>query len=97
MRNLSTNIKKTLLQKYAQVAQALSVSLRLILLAQGERSAGEPARKTGGTRANCFRHLQQQRSAGLVASRPNGKRVTATMARTGTAGTNGGAAFRLTY
>lgn len=75
---MSTNIKKALLQKYAQVAQALSAPHRLMLLeqlAQGERSVEALAKKVDATLANCSQHLQQLRRAGLVTSRRDGKSV----------------------
>jgi ArsR family transcriptional regulator len=75
---VSTSPKVALLEEYALVARALSASARLMILeqlAQGERGVDSLAEKTGLTIANCSRHLQQLRRAGLVTSRREGKAV----------------------
>ncbi len=75
---MSTSPKVALLEEYALVARALSAPARLMILeqlAQGERGVDSLAEKTGLTIANCSRHLQQLRRAGLVTSRREGKAV----------------------
>jgi ArsR family transcriptional regulator len=75
---VSTSPKAALLEEYALVARALSAPARLMILeqlAQGERGVDSLAEKTGLTIANCSRHLQQLRRAGLVTSRREGKAV----------------------
>jgi ArsR family transcriptional regulator len=75
---VSTSPKVALLEEYALVARALSAPARLMILeqlAQGERGVDSLAEKTGLTIANCSRHLQQLRRAGLVTSRREGKAV----------------------
>lgn len=75
---MSTSLKSALLEEYALVARALSAPARLALLeqlAQGERGVEALADKTGLAVANCSRHLQQLRRAGLVTGRRDGKAV----------------------
>jgi len=60
------------------IAQALGHAHRLEMLehlAQGERSVEDLADRAGITLANCSRHLQLLRRAGLVEGRREGKRV----------------------
>jgi len=67
--------KHQLLERFAQVAKALSHAHKLELLellAQGERSVEVLANVAGLTVANTSRHLQQLRRAGLIASRKEG-------------------------
>src|SRR5215470_8104262 len=62
----------------AEIAQALGHVHRLEMLehlAQGERSVEDLAARSGITLANCSRHLQLLRRAGLVVGRREGKRV----------------------
>jgi rhodanese-related sulfurtransferase/predicted transcriptional regulator len=71
-------MKSALYQQLARVAQALASDARLHLLefvAQGERSVDELARMTGLSVANCSKHLQALRQAGLVLARKEGLRV----------------------
>lgn len=62
----------------AEIAQALGHAHRLEMLehlGQGERSVEDLAARAGITLANCSRHLQLLRRAGLVEGRREGKRV----------------------
>src|SRR5215831_8650438 len=62
----------------AEIAQALGHVHRLEMLehlAQGERSVEDLAARAGIMLANCSRHLQLLRRAGLVEGRREGKRV----------------------
>src|SRR5215467_5187422 len=62
----------------AEIAQALGHVHRLEMLehlAQGERSVEDLAARSGITLANCSRHLQLLRRAGLVEGRREGKRI----------------------
>ena len=71
-------MKSALYQQIARVAQALASDARLHLLeylAQAERSVDELARMTGLSVANCSKHLQALRQAGLVVARKEGLRV----------------------
>ena len=71
-------MKSALYQQLARVAQALASDARLHLLefvAQGERSVDELARMTELSIANCSKHLQALRQAGLVLARKGGLRV----------------------
>jgi rhodanese-related sulfurtransferase/predicted transcriptional regulator len=71
-------MKSALYQQLARVAQALASDARLHLLefvAQGERSVDELAKMTGLSVANCSKHLQALRQAGLVLARKEGLRV----------------------
>lgn len=75
---MSSAPKEKLLQDYARMAQAMAAPARLALLeqlAQGERGVEALAEKTGLALANCSRHLQMLRQAGLVVSRRAGKSV----------------------
>jgi rhodanese-related sulfurtransferase/biotin operon repressor len=71
-------MKSALYQQIARVAQALASEARLLLLeytAQGERSVEELAKMTRLSVANCSKHLQVLRQAGLVLARKDGLRV----------------------
>ena len=62
-------MKSALYQQIARVAQALGSDARLQLLeyvAQSERSVEELAKMTKLSVANCSKHLQVLRQAGLV-------------------------------
>jgi rhodanese-related sulfurtransferase/predicted transcriptional regulator len=74
----SEALKSTLYQQIARVAAALASEARLQLLeyiAQGERSVDVLAQMTGLSMANCSKHLQALRAAGLVHARKEGLRV----------------------
>lgn len=74
----SDALKTQLYQQLARVAQALASGSRLQLLefiAQGERSVEALAAMTGLSVANCSKHLQALRQAGLVSGRKEGLRV----------------------
>lgn len=74
----SEAMKSALYQHIARVASALASESRLQLLefiAQGERSVEVLAQMTGLSMANCSKHLQALRSAGLVTARKEGLRV----------------------
>lgn len=76
-------VKSALYQQLARVAQALASDARLHLLeylAQTERSVDELATMTGLSVANCSKHLQALRQAGLVLARKEGLRVYYTLA-----------------
>lgn len=71
-------MKSTLYQHIARVASALASESRLHLLeyiAQGERSVDALAHMTGLSMANCSKHLQSLRAAGLVQARKEGLHV----------------------
>jgi rhodanese-related sulfurtransferase/biotin operon repressor len=71
-------VKSAVYQQLARVAQALASDARLHLLeylAQTERSVDELATMTGLSVANCSKHLQALRQAGLVLARKEGLRV----------------------
>ena len=70
--------KQHVFSSLAAIAQALGHANRLEMLehlAQGERSVEDLADRAGITLANCSRHLQLLRRAGLVEGRREGKRV----------------------
>src|SRR5499427_10258958 len=70
--------KQHVFASLAAIAQGLGHAHRLEMLehlAQGERSVEDLAARTGITLANCSRHLQLLRRAGLVEGRREGKRV----------------------
>ena len=70
--------KQHVFASLAAIAQALGHAHRLEMLehlAQGERSVEGLADRAGITLANCSRHLQLLRRAGLVEGRREGKRV----------------------
>ena len=70
--------KQHVFASLAAIAQALGHAHRLEMLehlAQGERSVEDLADRAGITLANCSRHLQLLRRAGLVEGRREGKRV----------------------
>lgn len=70
--------KQALFEQLALVARALGSAVRLELLdflAQGERNVEELAEAAALSVANTSKHLQQLKSAGLVAARRDGKRV----------------------
>lgn len=71
-------MKSAVYQQLARVAQALASDARLHLLeylAQTERGVDELATMTGLSVANCSKHLQALRQAGLVLARKEGLRV----------------------
>lgn len=71
-------MKSALYQQIARVAAALASEARLQLLehvAQGERSVETLAAMAGLSVANCSKHLQALRNAGLVTTRKEGLRV----------------------
>lgn len=71
-------MKTRVYQQIARVAQALASDARLQILelvAQGERSVESLASMTGLSMANCSKHLQALRQAGLVEARKEGLRV----------------------
>jgi rhodanese-related sulfurtransferase/biotin operon repressor len=72
------SVKSAVYQQIARVAQALASDARLHLLeylAQAERGVDELATMTGLSVANCSKHLQALRQAGLVVARKEGPRV----------------------
>jgi len=74
----SENPKRALFESFAEVAKALGHGQRLEileLLAQGERSVEALAERIGLPVANVSQHLRLMRRNGLLASRPDGKRV----------------------
>jgi len=74
----AANPKSALYEQLARVAAALGAEARLQLLeylAQAERSVDELAAMAGLSVANCSRHLQVLRAAGLVNARKEGLRV----------------------
>ncbi len=71
-------LKARLYEQLARVGTALGAAGRLQLLeflAQGERSVDALAAMTGLSVANCSKHLQALRQAGLVVPRKEGLRV----------------------
>jgi rhodanese-related sulfurtransferase/predicted transcriptional regulator len=75
---MSSDPKSRLFEQLARVGAALGAAGRLQLLeflAQGERSVDALAEMTGLSVANCSKHLQALRQAGLVAARKEGLRV----------------------
>ena len=71
-------MKTQIYQQIARVAQALASDARLQILelvAQSERSVESLASMTGLSMANCSKHLQALRQAGLVVARKEGLRV----------------------
>jgi rhodanese-related sulfurtransferase/biotin operon repressor len=71
-------VKTQLYQQIARVAQALASDARLQILefvAQRERSVESLASMTGLSTANCSKHLQALRQAGLVVPRKEGLHV----------------------
>lgn len=74
----SESHKRALFEGFAEVAKALAHGRRLEileLLAQGERSVEALAERIGLPVANVSQHLRLMRRNGLLASRPDGKRV----------------------
>lgn len=72
------NVKRALLEQFAQVGKAVGHPHRFALLehlAQGERSVEGLADRTGMSIANASQHLQTMRRAGLLSVRRNGKFV----------------------
>ncbi len=75
---MSSDPKSRLYQELAKVGTALSSGSRLQLLeflAQAERSVETLAAMCGLSMANCSKHLQVLRQAGLVTARKEGLRV----------------------
>jgi rhodanese-related sulfurtransferase/biotin operon repressor len=75
---MSSDPKSRLYEQLARVGTALASAGRLQLLeflAQGERSVDALAALTGLSVANCSKHLQALRQAGLVTPRKDGLRV----------------------
>lgn len=75
---MSSEPKARLYEAIARVGAALGAPGRLQLLeyvAQGERSVDALAAMTGLSVANCSKHLQALRQAGLVTARKEGLRV----------------------
>jgi rhodanese-related sulfurtransferase/predicted transcriptional regulator len=75
---MSSNPKVRLYEQLARVGAALASAGRLQLLeflAQGERSVDALAAISGLSVANCSKHLQALRQAGLVVARKEGLRV----------------------
>ena len=75
---MSSDPKTRLYEQLARVGTALGAAGRLQLLeslAQGERSVDALAALTGLSVANCSKHLQALRQAGLVTPRKEGLRV----------------------
>lgn len=75
---MATGPKQTLFEELARIAQALGHAHRLGILeqvAQGERTVEVLALANGLSVANASQHLKLLRSAGLVASRRDGKFV----------------------
>jgi len=74
----SDTLKTRLYEQLARVGTALASAGRLQILeflAQGERSVDALAAMTGLSVANCSKHLQALRQAGLVGARKEGLRV----------------------
>lgn len=74
----SDTLKTRLYEQLARVGTALASAGRLQILeflAQGERSVDALAAMTGLSVANCSKHLQTLRQAGLVGARKEGLRV----------------------
>jgi len=75
---MSSDPKSRLYEQLARVGTALASAGRLQLLeflAQGERSVDALAAMSGLSVANCSKHLQALRQAGLVTARKEGLRV----------------------
>jgi rhodanese-related sulfurtransferase/predicted transcriptional regulator len=75
---MSSDPKSRLYEQLARVGTALASAGRLKLLeflAQGERSVDALAAMSGLSVANCSKHLQALRQAGLVTARKEGLRV----------------------
>ena len=75
---MSSDPKSRLYEQLARVGAALGSAGRLQLLefiAQGERSVDSLAAMSGLSVANCSKHLQALRQAGLVTARKEGLRV----------------------
>jgi rhodanese-related sulfurtransferase len=75
---MSSDPKSRLYEQLARVGTALASAARLKLLefvAQGERSVDALAAMSGLSVANCSKHLQALRQAGLVTARKEGLRV----------------------
>ncbi len=75
---MSSDPKSRLFEQLARVGTALASAGRLQLLeflAQGERSVDALAAMSGLSVANCSKHLQALRQAGLVVARKEGLRV----------------------
>ena len=75
---MSSDPKSRLFEQLARVGTALGSAGRLQLLeflAQGERSVDALAAMSGLSVANCSKHLQTLRQAGLVVARREGLRV----------------------
>lgn len=75
---MSSDPKSRLFEQLARVGTALGSAGRLQLLeflAQGERSVDALAAMSGLSVANCSKHLQTLRQAGLVVARKEGLRV----------------------
>ena len=75
---MSSDPKSRLFEQLARVGTALASAGRLQLLeflAQGERSVDALATMSGLSVANCSKHLQALRQAGLVGARKQGLRV----------------------
>lgn len=75
---MSSDLKSRLFEQLARVGTALASAGRLQLLeflAQGERSVDALATMTALSVANCSKHLQALRQAGLVVARKEGLRV----------------------
>ena len=75
---MSSDPKSRLFEQLARVGTALASAGRLQLLeflAQGERSVDALATMSGLSVANCSKHLQALRQAGLVVARKQGLRV----------------------
>ena len=75
---MATGPKQTLFEELARIAQAMGHAHRLGILeqvAQGERTVEVLAHASGLSVANASQHLKLLRSAGLVASRRDGKFV----------------------
>ena len=74
----SVGPKQQVFASLAEIAQALGHAHRLEMLehlGQGERSVEDLASRASLTLANCSRHLQLLRRAGMVEGRRDGKRV----------------------
>lgn len=74
----SGNPKRAILAGFAEVAKALAHSHRLEILeqlAQGERSVEAVADRVGLSVANASQHLRLMRTAGVLSSRRDGKRI----------------------
>ena len=75
---MSSDPKSRLFEQLARVGTAFASAGRLQLLellAQGERSVDVLAAMSGLSVANCSKHLQMLRQAGLVTARKDGLRV----------------------